>query len=126
MIVRKKIEEIEFGLLNSKRIRKMSASRIYTSKTYDEDGYPVEGGLMDPRLGVIDPGIRCKTCGGRLGECQGHFGHVELTRPVVHVGYAKEIYNILRVTCRVCGKLLLTEEQMMQSREQGLEPKTID
>jgi DNA-directed RNA polymerase subunit A' len=111
MVVRKKIEKIEFGLLSSKMIQKMSAAKIYTPNTYDEDGYPIEGGLMDPRLGVIDPGIRCKTCGGRLGECQGHFGHVELTRPVVHVGYAKEIYLLLKATCKACGKLLLTNEE---------------
>ncbi len=114
MIVRKKIEHIEFGLLSSKMIQKMSAARIYTPNTYDDDGYPVEGGLMDSRLGVIDPGIRCKTCGGRLGECQGHFGHVQLTRPVIHVGYAKEVYNLLRATCRSCSKLLLSEDQITE------------
>jgi DNA-directed RNA polymerase subunit A' len=110
MAVRKKIDHMEFGLFSSKMIQKLSAAKIYTPNTYDEDGYPIEGGLMDPRLGVIDPGIRCKTCGGRLGECQGHFGHVELTRPVVHVGYAREIYLLLRVTCRACGRLLLSED----------------
>jgi len=112
MIARKKIENIEFGLYSSKMTQKMSAARIYTPKTYDDDGYPIEGGLMDARLGVIDPGIRCKTCGGRLGECQGHFGHVQLTRPVVHVGYAREIYNLLRASCRKCSKILLTNEKL--------------
>src|SRR4030042_887790 len=100
MLVRKKISSIEFGLFSSKMLQKLSAARIYTPNTYDDDGYPVEGGLMDPRLGVIDPGIRCRTCSGRLGECPGHFGHVQLTRPVIHVGYAREVYNILRATCR--------------------------
>ncbi|MBD3387691.1 MAG: DNA-directed RNA polymerase subunit A' [Candidatus Altiarchaeales archaeon] len=117
MIVRKKVDHIEFGLLSSKMIQKLSAARIYTPNTYDDDGYPIEGGLMDSRLGVIDPGIRCKTCGGRLGECQGHFGHVQLTRPVIHVGYAKEVYNILRATCRDCGKLLLSEEALRKYEE---------
>lgn len=112
MIVRKKIDRIEFGLFSSKMIQKLSAAKIYTPNTYDEDGYPIEGGLMDPRLGVIDPGIRCKTCGGRLGECQGHFGHIDLTRPVIHVGYAKEIYLLLRATCRACGRLLIPDDEL--------------
>jgi len=112
MAVRKKIDHIEFGLFSSKMIQKLSAAKIYTPNTYDEDGYPIEGGLMDPRLGVIDPGIRCKTCGGRLGECQGHFGHVDLTRPVIHVGYAKEVYLLLRATCRVCGRLLIQDDEL--------------
>ncbi|MBU0761936.1 MAG: DNA-directed RNA polymerase subunit A' [Candidatus Altiarchaeota archaeon] len=119
MIVRKKINHIEFGVLSSKMIQKMSAARIYTPNTYDDDGYPVEGGLMDSRLGVIDPGIRCKTCGGRLGECQGHFGHIQLTRPVIHVGYAKEIYNMLRATCKNCGRLLLTQEDIGKIRDKA-------
>jgi len=113
-VVRKKINEIKFGVFSPKMIRKLSSTRIYTPNTYDEDGYPVEGGLMDPRLGVIDPGIRCKTCGGRLGECKGHFGNIELIRPVIHVGYAKEVYNLLRMTCRSCSRLLLTEDELKQ------------
>ncbi|MFH1126119.1 MAG: DNA-directed RNA polymerase subunit A' [Candidatus Altiarchaeota archaeon] len=114
MLVRKKIVAIEFGLFSSKTIQKLSAARVYTPNTYDDDGYPIEGGLMDPRLGVIDPGIRCKTCGGRLGECQGHFGHIQLTRPVIHVGYAREVYNLLRATCRSCSRLLLSEEDLQK------------
>lgn len=104
-------------------IKKLSAVKIHTPNTYDDDGYPIEGGLMDPRLGVIDPGIRCKTCGGRLGECQGHFGHVELTRPVVHVGYAREIYLLLKTTCRDCGRLLLSEEDVEKFRKKGISAK---
>ncbi len=111
-IVRKKVREIEFALFSPKQIRALSAGKIFTPDTYDDDGYPIEGGLMDPHLGVIDPGIRCRTCGGRLGECMGHFGHIELTRPVVHVGYAKEIYSLLRATCKGCGRLLVTEDTL--------------
>ncbi|OYT25947.1 MAG: DNA-directed RNA polymerase subunit A' [Candidatus Altiarchaeales archaeon ex4484_96] len=113
-MVRKKIEAIKFGVFSPKMIRKLSSTKIHTPNTYDEDGYPVEGGLMDPRLGVIDPGIRCKTCGGRLGECKGHFGNIELVRPVIHVGYAKEAYNLLRMTCRACGRLLLSDEELKE------------
>ena len=51
----KKISQINFGLLSPEDIRKMSVTKIVTPDTYDEDGYPIEAGLMDPRLGVIDP-----------------------------------------------------------------------
>ncbi|PTD93430.1 hypothetical protein C9439_07650 [archaeon SCG-AAA382B04] len=105
----KQIGSIDFGLLSQEEIRKMSVTKIITPDTYDDDGYPIEMGLMDRRLGVIDPGLECKTCGGRPGECPGHFGRIELAAPVIHVGYARNIRKILRATCRECGKLLLSE-----------------
>lgn len=106
----KKIKGIKFGLLSAKEIRKMSASRIITPDTYGEDGFPIERGLVNQHIGVVDPGLRCKTCGGRMGECPGHFGHIDLEAAVIHIGYAKLIYRILTATCRKCGKVLLGEE----------------
>ncbi|KAA0003417.1 MAG: DNA-directed RNA polymerase subunit A' [Thermoplasmata archaeon] len=114
---KKVINKVQFGLLSPDAIRKMSATRIITPDTYDEDGFPIEMGLMDPRLGVIEPGLRCKTCGQKVKECPGHFGHIELAMPVIHVGFAKTIYNILKATCRGCGKLLLTDDEVKKLRE---------
>jgi DNA-directed RNA polymerase subunit A' len=113
----RKIMALKFGLLSPEHIRKISEARIVTADTYDEDGYPFDGGLMDPRLGVVDPGLKCKTCGSRVGECPGHFGHIELARPVIHIGYAKLVYKILRAICRSCGKVKLPEEKIEDYRE---------
>jgi DNA-directed RNA polymerase subunit A' len=96
----------------------MSATKIITADTYDDDGFPIDMGLMDPHLGVIEPGLRCKTCGHKVDECPGHFGHIDLAMPVIHVGYVKEIKKLLQSTCRVCGRLLLTEDQAKEYREQ--------
>jgi DNA-directed RNA polymerase subunit A' len=74
-------------------------------------------GLMDPRLGVIDPGLECKTCGKHSGSCNGHFGHIELAAPVIHVGFAKLIRRLLRGTCRECSRLCLTEDEKMEFRD---------
>lgn len=108
----KKIDAIEFGLLSPDDIRKMSVAQIVVADTFDEDGYPIESGIMDTRLGVIDPGQRCKTCGNRVGNCPGHFGHIELARPVMHAGYAKVIHKVLRATCRECSRILLAEDEI--------------
>jgi len=62
-MIMKKIGSVKFTLLGPEMIRKMSSIEIKTPETYDKDGYPMEGGLMDPHLGVINPGIKCKTCG---------------------------------------------------------------
>ena len=114
----KKIGSIAFALLSPMEIREMSATKIITADTYDDDGYPIEMGLMDPRLGVIEPGLRCKTCGRTVGDCPGHFGHIDLAMPVIHVGFTKIIKNLLRSTCKACGRVLLPDEQLAQLHEQ--------
>ena len=68
----KKIGEIQFALLSPDEIRKMSATKVITADTYDDDGFPIEMGLMDTHLGVIEPGLRCKTCGKKVDECSMH------------------------------------------------------
>jgi len=107
----KTISAIKFDVLSPQEIRRMSVAKVVTPETYDDDGFPVEGGLMDTRLGVIDPGLKCKTCGGKAGECSGHFGHIELAAPVIHVGYAKVIARLLSGTCRECGRILIRDER---------------
>ena len=47
---------------------------------------PKIGGLSDPRMGTIDRNYKCQTCGEGASTCPGHFGHIELGRPVYHVG----------------------------------------
>ncbi|APW96675.1 DNA-directed RNA polymerase subunit A' [Halobiforma lacisalsi AJ5] len=114
----KNIGSINFGLMEPEEYREMSATKIITADTYDDDGFPIDMGLMDPRLGVIDPGLECKTCGKHSGSCNGHFGHIELAAPVIHVGFTKLIRRLLRGTCRECSKLLLTEDERDEFRGQ--------
>ena len=99
------------------QIREMSVVNITRPDTYDEDGYPIENGLMDSRLGVIDPSLKCRTCGEKGGECQGHFGMIDLARPVIHVGFGDDIHKILRSTCNECGRVLLDEEEIEEYTE---------
>ena len=108
---------IDFGLMDPETYRDMSATKVITADTYDDDGYPIDMGLMDPRLGVIDPGLECRTCGSHSGSCNGHFGHIELAAPVIHVGFTKLIRRLLRSTCRECGKLALTEAERDEFRD---------
>ncbi len=108
--VRKKIGEVGFSLLSPEIVKKISVAKIVTPELYNIDGYPVDGGLMDLRLGAIDPGVRCRTCGGRLKECLGHPGSIDLARPVMHLKYIPIVELGLRCFCRECGKLMLTEK----------------
>ncbi|MEM3499958.1 MAG: DNA-directed RNA polymerase subunit A' [Candidatus Woesearchaeota archaeon] len=108
----KQIERVTFGLLSPKIIKKMATVKIITPELYDKEGFPVEGGLMDTHLGVIDPGLRCKTCGSSLKDCPGHFGYIELARPVIHVKFVRPIFSVLKATCRSCGRILLDDKKI--------------
>ena len=114
----KKIHQIRFGLYGPADIKKMAVAKIVTPELYDKEGYPVDGGLMDVRLGVIDPGLRCKTCGGKLKECLGHFGYIELARPVIHIKYIDVVLDTLRGTCRECAKILYPEDKVAKINEE--------
>jgi len=95
----KVIESIKFTLLSPNEIRRLSAVEVQTADTYDEDGVPIVSGLMDGRLGTLEPRQKCKTCGNTAISCPGHSGHIELAEPVVHVAFAKLIHKLLSVTC---------------------------
>ncbi|VVB76495.1 DNA-directed RNA polymerase subunit A' [Candidatus Tiddalikarchaeum anstoanum] len=111
-IIKEKVDSIEFRVLSPKIIKAMSSTKIITPELYDADGYPVEGGLMNLRMGVIEPGLRCRTCGGKVHDCVGHFGYIELARPVVHIYYVNFIYDALRCTCAKCGRILLDDKSL--------------
>jgi DNA-directed RNA polymerase subunit A' len=108
------VKAIKFGVFSPEQIKKLSVAKITVPDTYNEDGYPIDNGLLDQRLGVIEPGLVCKTCGGRAKECPGHFGHIELVRPVIHAEFSKIIYMLLRSTCQKCHRILLNDEQIEQ------------
>ncbi|MFH1257156.1 MAG: DNA-directed RNA polymerase subunit A' [Candidatus Diapherotrites archaeon] len=112
----KRISYVEFQVLGPQMIRKMSGLEIKSPETYDKDGFPMESGLMDPHLGVINPGLRCKTCGQKMKQCPGHFGHLELVRPVVHAEFSRKVEILMHATCMECGRIALPEEKLNQLR----------
>jgi DNA-directed RNA polymerase II subunit RPB1 len=83
----------------------MSVAKIEFPETM-ENNRPKIGGLLDPRLGSVDPQLRCQTCNGSMGDCQGHFGHIELAKPMFNVGFLPEILKVLKCVCVHCSKLL--------------------
>jgi len=129
--IHKKVDKIVFSVFSPKMVKKMASAKIVTPELYDKEGYPVDGGLMDIRLGVIDPGLKCKTCGSKLKECIGHFGYIELARPIIHIKFVNIILNLLRCTCRECGRVLIPKNKIDNfkedldtvEREQGMEQR---
>ncbi|HDM88694.1 MAG TPA: DNA-directed RNA polymerase subunit A', partial [Candidatus Bathyarchaeota archaeon] len=114
----KEIKAIQFGILSPQEIRKLSVVEIQTADTYDEDGAVIPSGLMDGRLGVLEPGQRCRTCGNTATKCPGHFGHIELAVPIIHVEFTKNIHDLLQAFCRNCGRILLSEKAIEKAKKQ--------
>ena len=108
----KSIDSIRFSVWSPTEIRKYSVAEITAPETYDEDGMSVQGGLMDGRLGTLEPGQKCLTCGNTSARCPGHFGHIELAEPVLHIAFIDNIYKLLLSTCRSCSRLRLSQEDL--------------
>ena len=111
------IQSVKFGIISPEQTKKLSVVKLSVPDTYNEDGYPIDGGLLDQRLGVIDPGLVCKTCGARAKTCPGHFGHIELIRPVIHSEFSKIIYMLLQSTCGSCHRILMSDDEIKGVRD---------
>ncbi|KAG1775061.1 DNA-directed RNA polymerase II, subunit 1 [Suillus placidus] len=102
----RKVKEVQFGILSPEEIKAYSVAKVEHPEVMDETTHkPKMGGLMDPRMGTIDRNFKCQTCGEGMSECPGHFGHIELARPVFHPGFIIKVKKILECICVNCGKL---------------------
>jgi DNA-directed RNA polymerase subunit A' len=113
----KNLGAIKFSVWSPVEIRKFSVAEITAPETYDEDGMPVQGGLMDNRLGTLEPGQKCITCGNTSVKCPGHFGHIELAEPVLHIAFVDDIHKLLLTTCRSCNRIKLENSELDSYRD---------
>jgi DNA-directed RNA polymerase II subunit RPB1 len=103
-----KIIGVQFSILSPEEIRKNSVVEVTSRDTYINNK-PVVGGLFDPRMGVLEPGIICPTDGYTYIDTPGYFGHIELARPVFFIQHIKEIMKISKCVCFKCSKLLINK-----------------
>jgi len=109
-----KIIGIQFSILSPEEIRNGSVAEITTRDTYINNK-PIIGGLFDPRMGVLEPGLICPTDGLDYMQTPGYFGHIELARPVFYIQYLSTILKVLRCVCFKCSKLLISKEKYKQA-----------
>ena len=106
-----KISKVVFSLLSPEEIRNQSTCKVETHSLYASNSegvsQPVLGGLYDQRMGVIDNNLVCNTCEQNSSLCPGHFGHIELAKPIFHMHFMTKILKILKCICFRCSKLLL-------------------
>ncbi|XP_074366508.1 DNA-directed RNA polymerase III subunit 1 [Apium graveolens] len=107
----RRIKSITFSTFSEADILKSSEVQVYKDKYYDEKKKPVEGGLLDPRMGPTNKNGFCATCNGSFRDCPGHYGCLTLTVPVYNVGYLATIVDILKCICKNCASILLPEKE---------------
>ena len=94
---------IQFGVFSPEEILRRSVCEITNPSTADGK----LNGLFDPRMGVLENGKICRSCGQNNHHCPGHFGHFHLARPVYYTQFFKTLMKVLRCVCFKCGKLLI-------------------
>jgi DNA-directed RNA polymerase II subunit RPB1 len=97
---------IQICIFSPEEIEKRSAVEITNAGTY-EGNEPKIGGLFDPRMGVLENGKECRSCGQTNHKCPGHFGHFRLARPVYYIQFMPFIQNVLSCVCLNCSKLVI-------------------
>ena len=105
----KNVSALQFSIMGPDEIRKHSVVEVTKHETYDKD-IPVIKGLFDLRMGTTDMGKVCNTCGLKNTECPGHFGHLELGRPVYYYHFIDIVMKIMKCVCFRCSKLLINLE----------------
>jgi DNA-directed RNA polymerase II subunit RPB1 len=110
----RKVKSLQFSVVSPDEMREMSVMQqtrlngklipagVTKVELYNNQGRPVLGGLKDPRLG--DTATK-----GTIDESNGYFGHIELARPMYHIGFLETTLKVLRSVCFHCS-LCLTDE----------------
>ena len=106
------IQAISFSVMSPDEIRKKSVAEITSTDTYSNNE-PIIGGLFDSRMGVIDNDKICKTCEQKNTFCPGHFGHIELAKPVYYIQFFDTIRKLLKCVCFRCSSLLIDPQSNM-------------
>ncbi|KAL8228775.1 hypothetical protein R6Q57_013675 [Mikania cordata] len=74
--------------------------------------------LSNPFLGLPLELGKCESCGAaEVGECEGHFGYIELPIPIYHPSHINELKRILSLICLKCLKF---KNKRLQSKNAGV------
>lgn len=108
------VRSVRLGILSPERILKQSVAEIFKPVSQNE---PLDGTLMDPRLGTNDKTQINKISDLDYKNDPGNFGHLWLAKPVVQIKYHDQIIKTLKCVCYKCSSLLVdkTDEELMKT-----------
>lgn len=102
------VKKVQFGVMSPDEIRRMSVAEVKHEVAW-ERGVPRHEGIMDRRLGASGRDFPCMTCHCDEKNCSGHFGFIELAKPMFHAGFMGMTLKLLRCVCYFCSRLLITK-----------------
>ena len=115
-----RIKRVQFSLLSPEAIKGQATCKIVDHTLYitSQDGIstPSPGGLYDAKMGVIDSNVICATCEQKSTLCPGHFGFIDLARPVFNMHFMGRILKVMKCICFRCSKLLLSDEELKKGK----------
>eukprot|EP00397_Hematodinium_sp_SG-2012_P000777 GEMP01000778.1.p1 GENE.GEMP01000778.1~~GEMP01000778.1.p1 ORF type:complete len:2021 (+),score=468.87 GEMP01000778.1:45-6107(+) len=111
----KRVKAVRFTVLCAEDLVEWAVTKVDNPNIY-EKGKPARGGLNDPRMGPIDPRVLCESCGMDSKACPGHFGYIELSRPMYAWGFLKTALKCLRCVCFYCSRLLVSDHDINVQR----------
>src|SRR6185437_9544304 len=94
-----------FGLLSAADMRLIAGDIIILHATVKKGVCPL-GSLEDPRMGPIEPGVRCATCSQTVKDCPGHQGFMPFPIPMInpHPDVVRNLVRILNIVCDSCSQ----------------------
>lgn len=120
----KSVHHVQFGILSPEEVIAYSVASINHFETFERNQRKI-GGLLDPRMGCVDKTDRCSTCRSTTEGCPGHFGHIELARPLYHIGWQMtRVKKILETVCHHCSRIRLSPTVTQVVHGKGLDNQT--
>ena len=112
-VIIEEVKGIQFSVLGPDEIIKRSVVKVTKTDTY-AGSEPIVGGLFDPRMGVLEHNKVCTTCQQKNVFCPGHFGHIELAKPVFHAMFFDIVKKILKCVCFRCSRMLISQHTAIE------------
>ena len=112
-VIIEEVKGIQFSVLGPDEIIKRSVVKVTKTDTYTGNE-PIVGGLFDPRMGVLEHNKVCTTCEQKNVFCPGHFGHIELAKPVFHAMFFDIVKKILKCVCFRCSRILISQHTTIE------------
>uniref|UniRef100_A0ACD6A893 Uncharacterized protein n=1 Tax=Avena sativa TaxID=4498 RepID=A0ACD6A893_AVESA len=104
------LDSILFGFYTEEEVKRMSVKKLTKAERLDAKNCPVPGGLLDPAMGPVNATDTCKTCAQPPGNCPGHFGHIELAKPLFNPLLFDTLRDLLRSTCFTCRRFRVSSQ----------------